>query len=430
MNFGQARFAWIFLSAALLSAVGFTAFMMLRPGRKIPGAQSSIALLAVSPEGSEALATAGKAIAANRPDVAAQLYRDVRLASGAKGQSAAVLNLAEAIADCLDDDFPSARSLARNVIAEKVPDRGIAFAADCIEQARRTPVSSAEGFAIPTESSLALLSAAIEDFELGADEDALLLLHSFSSIQFSDHLAWMRELQFAARDWIEDYGNTKLHAEMFQNLLDEDQARFSALWRSASGPLGRYKRETERSIEAMFQKKAADFAQLTKDAAELQSRRAVLASSADYAIEQGRNSWYYGYYEPNSVQFRRDLNTREIGHEIWNGSEFHCLVGQDWEHPGAQHPAVKRWVATINGPIQIYGHVARKDTQGNGVIIRIRLNGRTLWAYRLAPKDTSGTGYDIVTTVAVGSTVDFVVEAIDSANAYGTTPFSQEIRAL
>jgi hypothetical protein len=81
-------------------------------------------------------------------------------------------------------------------------------------------------------------------------------------------------------------------------------------------------------------------------------------------------------------------------------------------HPSARVPqfAALRWTAPAAGPVTIVGNVRKVDVGGgDGVTFEIFVDGAPLFSTALTFGDSVGVAFSETATLAVGSTVDFVV---------------------
>ncbi len=171
-------------------------------------------------------------------------------------------------------------------------------------------------------------------------------------------------------------------------------------------------------------------------------RELVADSMADWSTEgiQGENGWFYGYYD-----VRGDV---ESGDGIYSADEFVELepsawTGAVWDvvnngatgagpwtelsctggHPAANGQtdtqvqwAVRRWVSTVDGKVEINSYVRNNSTAGDGVVGRVLQNGEEL----ASPVSNGTNTRSIVTTsLAVGDTIDFAIDP-DGAGVLGT----------
>lgn len=89
-----------------------------------------------------------------------------------------------------------------------------------------------------------------------------------------------------------------------------------------------------------------------------------------------------------------------------------CLVKNTGGSPGADHAAIRRWVAPTAGTVSITGELERPNENGNGIhalIVSSRLGPRGKWLIR---SGSIATGVEAV-QVQQGDTIDFVVDCIE-----------------
>ena len=168
-------------------------------------------------------------------------------------------------------------------------------------------------------------------------------------------------------------------------------------------------------------------------------------SVTQFSLVQGKNNWYYGYYQEPSLrhQFRRMTEIhRDAGGTTWwwveRGKYWTFLLAMGG-HPnspttsGGRTPvnqwAVRRWVSNVNGEIEITGRLAKGDTAGgDGITGYILVNGEIIWSQYIAPTDGTGVNYTVNTMVKRGSVIDFAIAP--NANSYNdSTTFTATIRS-
>lgn len=84
-----------------------------------------------------------------------------------------------------------------------------------------------------------------------------------------------------------------------------------------------------------------------------------------------------------------------LGMQEWHDSSG----GYVWpaaEHPGPANDTARTFVAPATGTVSITGTAAKMNTSGNGVIVRITANGRTVWGpTTIAGTDTTGVATNV-----------------------------------
>jgi hypothetical protein len=158
----------------------------------------------------------------------------------------------------------------------------------------------------------------------------------------------------------------------------------------------------------------------------------VLADSVSgFSNTQGENGWYYGYVEPDFADSFVEMPTfneggADPGWYAAAGGQYWTFIDADTMHPngetttGGRDPveqwAVRRWVSTVDGDVHLTGHLAKLSVDGetNGVNGYVFVDGVMRWAWFIEGWDDVGVDIDKTITVAVGSTVDFTLDPVDS----------------
>ena len=147
--------------------------------------------------------------------------------------------------------------------------------------------------------------------------------------------------------------------------------------------------------------------------------------SEGFSAVQGQGQWRY--------QFRVDGAyvdmTWDEQDSRWNGHETYLLIGRGWLHPGENGDAALKWVAPMDGVINVAGVVA--DIAGNcgdGVSATILKNDTILWgSWRINNGDAAGMTQDIFIDVSAGDGIYFVVGKRSSNNDCDTTSWDPTI---
>jgi cytochrome c553 len=99
------------------------------------------------------------------------------------------------------------------------------------------------------------------------------------------------------------------------------------------------------------------------------------------------------------------------GSTYWTGGEW-LRVGKDWQHPEQGAASIRRFDLPADGKVVISGHVAKADAGGgDGVLVEIRLDERTLWKAHIAATDLTGQNPNLSLAVKKGQSLSFVVMA-------------------
>jgi hypothetical protein len=171
-------------------------------------------------------------------------------------------------------------------------------------------------------------------------------------------------------------------------------------------------------------------------------------SVADFALVQGEHDWYYGYDNGSFDSFK--LMTRisvittfkpESGDvwDCWANDTTHWTQlfrlgghanGTDTSPPSVAvlERAVRRWISTYAGEVVISGELAKIDVTetmiSTGIQGAVVVDGTELYSKVITGQDGAGTSYEVTTTLAVGSTVDFVLDPYESSDHNDLTRFT------
>lgn len=161
----------------------------------------------------------------------------------------------------------------------------------------------------------------------------------------------------------------------------------------------------------------------------------VIADSlAEFSGTQGSGNWYYGVWDRGADQDGTFQNwefipfPREAGNDVlgpnnyWNGSFWDIAAGTaPWtelsaggghpSHPnggaGAHHYVVRRWVSEINGPLRLVGNLSDGGECGDGVDLRIYVDGNEVASY--VTFAATNLPFAVNVEAQIGSTIDFAV---------------------
>jgi hypothetical protein len=166
----------------------------------------------------------------------------------------------------------------------------------------------------------------------------------------------------------------------------------------------------------------------------------VADSQSGFSKTQGQCSWSYGYETPDDPRFRRMKDWDEAdGKWLVARNVYWTAISAADEHPNgtvtssgrtaAEQWSVRRWTSTVSGALTI-SCAARKSAVGiggNGVDLRVLVDGENAQAEFLGGDDAVGTSFDVPVTVGVGSTVDLLVDPHESDDLYDATIFTAQI---
>jgi hypothetical protein len=174
----------------------------------------------------------------------------------------------------------------------------------------------------------------------------------------------------------------------------------------------------------------------------------VIADSvAEFSGAQGSNNWYYGYWDRGADQdgtfqnwefipFPREAGNNTLGaNNYWNGSFWDWFNGNPpWTEltasggrpshsnggPGAHHYVVRRWISEINGPLHLVGTISEGGECGDGVDLRVYVDGNEVATYVNVFGMT--VPFAVNVEAQIGSTIDFAVgpnATSDSCDGFG-----------
>lgn len=166
----------------------------------------------------------------------------------------------------------------------------------------------------------------------------------------------------------------------------------------------------------------------------------VLANSFDdFSGVQGQDDWFYGYYRidtgdfptvPGSFQEADNYNQDFANQWSLDGTGDWLGISAEAQHPhipgaGRNAPgeywATRRWVSNFAGDIELSGFVDEGDLGGDGVVVRLFIDGVKSGQWDLLSVTNSMIPFTISATVSVGSTVDLTVDPKDNIFFDGTT---------
>lgn len=181
------------------------------------------------------------------------------------------------------------------------------------------------------------------------------------------------------------------------------------------------------------------------------SGRLIADSKDDYAKDQGKNGWFYGYYNGDGAgkgdaKFPSGPYTDDDFHEM---TQVQTVWGYNWgstykfmeltrtnAHPQAVEGrpvwAVRRWVSNVEGTARLSVTVRRPSGDGDGVGIKILLDGKVVLArlYTAKQKNTEVT-YETVVTLKPGAIVDFALTPGPATDiGYDASQFSSRVTLL
>jgi uncharacterized membrane protein len=160
------------------------------------------------------------------------------------------------------------------------------------------------------------------------------------------------------------------------------------------------------------------------------SETVTASSEADFSGTQGQGGWYYGYY---ATPASADTFTQLPVFNGYNWQEEATLppYTQLWSSGGfpggppygPTHWAARRWVSDVAGTVSITGRAtpALYGNNGDGMAARVYVDGVQVWSYVFQRFDTSTATFQLTQSVQVGSTIDFVIDPLNTINSDAMT---------
>lgn len=147
--------------------------------------------------------------------------------------------------------------------------------------------------------------------------------------------------------------------------------------------------------------------------------------SEGFSAYQGQNQWRFQFRVGSSYV---DM-TWDQQNSRWKGNETYLLIGRGWLHPGESGDVALKWVAPMDGVINIVGVVS--DIAGNcgdGVRATILKNDTIIWgSWRLDNGDSAGKTHDVFVDVLAGDGIYFIVDNRGGNNDCDTTGWDPTI---
>jgi hypothetical protein len=166
----------------------------------------------------------------------------------------------------------------------------------------------------------------------------------------------------------------------------------------------------------------------------------VADSRLEFSSDQGKNNWWYGYYDGDTdAPYTNDPESDdfELMQEFVPGLKAGWIehldgvwmIRYDQEGQGTgigktymgmaedpvdnQHP-VLRWESEGRGQVAIFGRLAMnksKMVKGNGVTGSVHVDGQKLWSRKLNAGDTQGLEYEVIANIRRDSVIDFSISS-------------------
>jgi hypothetical protein len=152
---------------------------------------------------------------------------------------------------------------------------------------------------------------------------------------------------------------------------------------------------------------------------------------ADYSSTQGLHGWSYGFYDGDSAAPFTAADFEPfptfdptvppgVWYRVLGAGGYWTAINRTAAHPNGSPSAggrtsevnwaVRRWVCPATMPVTIRGHCA--DTGpggGDGVGVRIVVDGATRYQHALGDGDTAGFDYSFDACLNAGDIVDFIL---------------------
>lgn len=188
------------------------------------------------------------------------------------------------------------------------------------------------------------------------------------------------------------------------------------MW-GASKPLASGANELLLSDEPLFIAGSVRFRFAPQPGDELRVRP-LADSVADFSAEQGKGGWLYGYFDNGTTKADRFVQLPQYRVTDWTaewvGKIDWLSINADFQHPavadGKPVTVVRRWVSHAEGPARLRVNAVREETQGDGVNLRILVDGKALVERKLGGGQSIRADLDERVTLRRGTTIDFAVD--------------------
>jgi hypothetical protein len=159
--------------------------------------------------------------------------------------------------------------------------------------------------------------------------------------------------------------------------------------------------------------------------------RIVADSVEDFSGEQGKKNWSYYFfesdgagsapYDPSKVRPMTWAPSRGDWDDCWQGPASYLSINEGAAQPsaagGKQMWAVRRWTSTITGTAQVRVQASCGAARGDGVDVKLFLDGKELASRHIAPKGSEtielpvafrlGSKFDVAVTPGPGTDTGF-----------------------
>lgn len=169
----------------------------------------------------------------------------------------------------------------------------------------------------------------------------------------------------------------------------------------------------------------------------------VTDSAAEFSGVQGKNRWFYGYIEPGKgtefslmSEFRVDSwqeGEKGVKEGTWRVDEtkYWTSLRRTYGHPNGpvtaggkeptEHWAVRRWISSIEGKVQIRGFYGDdSDYCGEGSIVQILIDGEEVFSSTVVNGQATR-AYEIKGNVRTDSAIDWVIMPGETDGCDATT---------
>ena len=121
--------------------------------------------------------------------------------------------------------------------------------------------------------------------------------------------------------------------------------------------------------------------------------------------------------------------TWDAANARWKGTAAFALIGKDWQHPDVGADSARVFVAPRTGTVTVTGVVAKSQSGGDGITVRILRNNGQIWPAGTTAKTlttTAGSTFRVTLAVTAGDRLEFVSNARTNA-AYDTTAWDATV---
>jgi hypothetical protein len=159
-------------------------------------------------------------------------------------------------------------------------------------------------------------------------------------------------------------------------------------------------------------------------------------AAAGFSDQQGYQGWNYGVFLGTSTTFEPLPTVRTTDwKQEWTGPYAAISITDVDQHPsstGSENvSAVRRWVSSYDGTARISGRFRLAALQGDGVRIRVLVDGQVVHSATLSTTTSISSTFDFQRAVRAGSTIDFAVDPGPAGNIdFDATLLTADIASL